>query len=372
MKNLKKNVLFLGMMVASLALSGCGGNGETKTTSKQGGGNNSESSEPIEDNRPEYNVKIVGADGAELSNTKIKAGDPITKPADPTAPAGQKFYGWMNVKNGGQIWNFDDATLKVVMEDVELKPLFVPAAQNAQNFEAELCPDITERTGKDGTPGMDGVTYSGGQQGTGLIGRDYYNASGTANEYGSSGLYVRDDAGVARYATAADLANADIVESVFGGFVHYNYVKGNTLTWELESDVAATNVTIFMSLSGEYGLNEEFQAFEGQGEDRVFEKYDDKGFTVKVNGTALEYGEQTIHNIIPKDFIHFQDYFLSANVNLVAGKNTIQMTVNNNDTLNGTIASTAPVVDCIKVFSSSNLTWPNAKLSQMNKAGTEK
>ena len=369
MKNLKKNMLFLGMMVASLALTGCGNDASKPSKSKSAGGD--ESTEPAVDNRPEYNVKIVGADGAELSNSKVKAGDAIEKPADPTAPAGQKFYGWMNVKNGGQIWNFEDETLKVVMEDVELKPLFVPANQNSQNFEAELCPDITERTGKDGTPGMDGVTYSGGQQGTGLIGRDYYNAEGTANEYGSSGLYIRDTSGVARYATAADLANAETAESVFGGFVHYNYVKGNTLTWELESDAAAENVTIFMSLSGEYGLTEIFQAFEGQGEDRVCEQYDDKGFTVKVNGTALEYGKQTIHNIIPKDFIHFQDFLLSANVSLVAGKNTIQMTVNNTDTLNGTIASTAPVVDAIKVFSSSNLTWPNAKLSQMNKAGTE-
>ena len=369
MKNLKKNMLFLGMMVASLALTGCGNDASKPSKSKSAGGD--ESSEPAVDDRPEYNVKIVGADGAELSNSKVKAGDAIEKPADPTAPAGQKFYGWMNVKNGGQIWNFEDETLKVVMEDVELKPLFVPANQNSQNFEAELCPDITERTGKDGTPGMDGVTYSGGQQGTGLIGRDYYNAEGTANEYGSSGLYIRDTSGIARYATAADLANAETAESVFGGFVHYNYVKGNTLTWELESDAAAENVTIFMSLSGEYGLTEIFQAFEGQGEDRVCEQYDDKGFTVKVNGTALEYGKQTIHNIIPKDFIHFQDFLLSANVSLVAGKNTIQMTVNNTDTLNATIASTAPVVDAIKVFSSSNLTWPNAKLSQMNKAGTE-
>ena len=369
MKNLKKNMLFLGMMVASLALTGCGNDASKPSKSKSAGGD--ESSEPAVDDRPEYNVKIVGADGAELSNSKVKAGDAIEKPADPTAPAGQKFYGWMNVKNGGQIWNFEDETLKVVMEDVELKPLFVPANQNSQNFEAELCPDITERTGKDGTPGMDGVTYSGGQQGTGLIGRDYYNAEGTANEYGSSGLYIRDTSGIARYATAADLANEETAESVFGGFVHYNYVKGNTLTWELESDAAAENVTIFMSLSGEYGLTEIFQAFEGQGEDRVCEQYDDKGFTVKVNGTALEYGKQTIHNIIPKDFIHFQDFLLSANVSLVAGKNTIQMTVNNTDTLNGTIASTAPVVDAIKVFSSSNLTWPNAKLSQMNKAGTE-
>lgn len=369
MKNLKKNVLFLGMMVATLALSGCGNGGNSASTSSS---KKPVTSSEVEDNRPEYTVKFVGADGAELSNTKIKAGDKIEKPADPTAPAGQKFYGWMNVKNGGQIWNFEDDTLGVIMEDVELKPLFVPASQNVQTFEAELCPDITERTGKDGTPGMDGVTYSGGQQGTGLIGRDYYDSEGKANEFGASGLYIRNESGVARYATAADLANPDTADSVFGGFVHYNYVNGNTLTWELESDAAATNVTIFMSLSGEYGLNEAFQAFEGTGEDRVFEKYNDKTFKVEVNDEALEYGEQTIHNIIPKTFIRFQDYLLSATVNLKAGKNVIKMTVNNTDTLNGTIASTAPVVDCIKVFSSSNITWQKAKLSQMDKAGTDK
>ena len=367
-------MLFLGMMVATLALSACGGNGQGSQSqgSKGGGGNKSQESSEAEDTRPEHNVKIVGADGAELSNTKVKAGDKITKPADPTAPTGQKFYGWMNVKNGGQIWNFEDDTLGVVMEDVELKPCFVPATQNAQVFEAELCPDITERMGKDGTPGMDGWTYSGGQQGTGLIGRDYYNSEGTKNEYGASGLYIRNEAGVAREATATDLANPDTAESVFGGFVHYNYEKGNTLTWELESDVAATNVTIFMSVSGEYGLDEPFQAFEGQGESRVYEKYNHTDFPVKVNGVALEYGEQTIHNIIPKDFITFQDYFLAANVSLQAGKNTIQMVVDNLNTLNGTIASTAPAVDCIKVFSTSNITWPKAKLSQMDNVGAKK
>ena len=370
MNNLKKKALFLGMMVASLALSGCTGSGDTKTTTKTPGGNGgNDTSESSEDNRPEVNVKFVGADGAEISNAKVKMGDKIEKPAqDPAAPAGQKFYGWMNVKNGGQIWDFEDDSIGAVMEDVELKPLFVPANQNAQVFEAELCPDITERRGKDGTMGMDGVTYSGGQQGQGLIGRDYYNDAGTKNDYGASGLYTRDTAGIARYATAADLANPDIAPSVFGGFVHYNYENGNTLTWELESDVAAENVTIFMRVSGEYGLNESFQAFQGQGEDRVFEQYSQTSFPVKVNDVALEYGTQTIHNIIPKEFIKFQDFMLSTTVSLRAGTNTIQMLVNNKDTLNGTIASTAPVVDCIKVFSSSQITWPKAKLSQMDKS----
>ena len=362
---MKKNKLFfLGMMVATLALAGCNGGGKSSAAPAASSGA-AQSSEEVDD-RPEYNVKIVGADGAEISNAKVKAGDKVTKPADPAAPNGKKFYGWMNVKNGGQIWNFEDDTLGIIMEDIELKPLFVPANQNAQVFEAELCPDISEKIGKDGTPGMDGVTYSGGQKGLGLIGRDYYNAEGTANEFGATGLYVRDDSGVARYATSTDLANPDLAESVFGGFVHYNYEKNNTLTWELESDVAAENVTIFMRVSGEYGLDEKYQAFEGQGESRVYETYSQTSFPVKVNGTAIEYGTQTIHNIIPKTFITFQDFFLSATVSLKAGKNTIQMLVDNTNTLNGTIASTAPVVDSIKVFSDSQITWPSAKLAQMD------
>lgn len=126
-----------------------------------------------------------------------------------------------------------------------------------------------------------------------------------------------------------------------------------------------------MRVSGEYGLTEREQIFEGQGEDRVYEVYDDESFPVTVNGEPLKYGTQVIHNIIPKTFITFQDFFLGATVSLQAGKNTIQMTVDNKDTINGTIASTAPVVDCIKVFSSSQITWPNAKLSQTDKSGAQ-
>jgi hypothetical protein len=29
---------------------------------------------------------------------------------DPAAPAGKKFYGWMNTKNGGQIWTLKPQT----------------------------------------------------------------------------------------------------------------------------------------------------------------------------------------------------------------------------------------------------------------------
>ena len=88
-------------------------------------------------------------------------------------------------------------------------------------------------------------------------------------------------------------------------------------------------------------------------------------FQVKVNDQALEYGKVSLHNLIDKEFIPFQDYLVSAAVSLKAGENIIQMKVNNHDSLNGTIAATSPCVDCIKLYSSSTLTWPDAKMEQV-------
>jgi len=314
---MKKKVLLLGAMVACMTLAGCTGNGgKSKASAKKSSVEESSEPEVI----PDLNVKIDTGSGDPTVKT-VKLGTALEKPADPTAPAGKKFYGWMNVKNGGEIWDFESRNNNVVMEDVELKPLFVPATDTTNAFEAELCPAITESNGSNGK-GMHGETYSGGQDGTGLIGRIAYEDG--KNKYNASGAYVRE-AGVARYATDADFANPDV--SVVGAFVHYNYVLGNTLTWEIESSAAAENVTLFMRLSGEYGLTEKHQVFPGEGEDKVYERFTDEDFKVKVNGTAIKYGTIAIHNIIPKEILPFRDFMVSASVSLKAGKNTIDLIV---------------------------------------------
>ena len=352
---MKKNMLLIGTMLACAALTACGNHGNSKTsrTSKS-----AESDQPIV--LPDLEVKINKDDGSEPEVKTVKLGTSLTKPADPTAPSGKVFYGWMNVKNGGEIWDFESRDNNVVMQDVELKPLFVPAGMKAQALEAELCPDITEKIGKDGTPGMDGETYSGGQSGTGLIGRVGYENG--KNEYGASGAFVREN-GVARYATEADFTAEGV--NVIAGYVHYNYVFGNTLTWEIESEEAVENATLMMRLSGEYGVPEQYQVFEGEGEERVTESFNYEGFPVKVNGTNVNYGKITIHNIIAKGLLPFRD-FVVGNISLKKGANTIQMVVNNHETLNGTISCSGPVIDCIKLYSPSTVTWAKAKLSQMN------
>lgn len=359
--NMKRKIAFASLFVGVMALMACN-NSATPSDSKgasQGGADQSEAggsskkksssfvfSSVDEAALPDYEVKIVGADGNVISTETMKHGKPITKPADPSAPAGKKFYGWMNVKNGGQIWDFEAQDLNVVMDDIELKPLFVDDLA-PQVFEAELCPAITE---DHGGQGMEGATYSGGAKGKQLVNRAF------DGEYKASGAYIQDDDGTVRYADASDDESL-----VFGGYVHYMYAKGDTLTWELESDAAATNVTLFARFCGEYA-----KADDVTGEKKF--SITDEEFQVKVNGTAIQFGKITLHNIPETGkFTTFQDYFMSAELSLAAGTNKVEMVVNNDFNLFSTIAAAAPCVDCIKVLSTSNITWPKAKLANLER-----
>ena len=353
MKTLKGKMLFLGAMVASLALVGCQpANQPSKSTSSEPAGPatrepDSIPEEPVEEGAPfgeeddtgwpSYTVTFDYQGNGTNTQQNVKYKGKLTKPADPTAPAGKKFYGWMNSADGGRIWNFNRKMLNAVMGDMTLVPCFVDADKAVQTFEAEYTPDIL---GEDGT-GMDGATYSGGQKGKGLIGRDWDYELSASHKVGAE-----DSRG----------------EYLPGAFVHFLYVQGDTLTWKLNSDAAASNVTLFMRLGAEYATNEE-----DHGRGRKY-SFDDTMFTVKVNDAAIQYGTIALRNVpdVGK-FLPFSDYMISATVNLKAGENVIQMKVDNNVTIFSTAAATAPTVDCIRLISSSNLTWPDECLENMDR-----
>ena len=344
------------MMVASLSLVACngGGNGGSKSNNPQSSGAQSSSErapdsipeEPYEEGPvfededdtgwPSYTVTFDYQGNGTNSTQNVKYKGKLTQPNDPTAPAGKKFYGWMNAADGGRIWNFNRRQLNAVMGDMTLVPCFIDADKPVQTFEAEYTPDIL---GPDET-GMDGATYSGGQKGLGLIARDWdyeLSASHKVGAEDSDGEYIP------------------------GAFVHFLYVQGDTLTWELESSAAASNVTIFGRFAAEYAGTPEDH---GKGSKYSFT---DDMFTVKVNGEKLSYGTITMRNV-PEvgKFLPFSDYMLSATVNLVAGKNTIQMKVDNDVTIFSTAHATAPMVDAIRLVSSSTLTWPGECLTNMD------
>ena len=330
---MKKGFKFAGLILASMTLAAC-------TLMAAGCNKGGNDVWPVEADEPddffpassvEHTVTFDYGDG-KVETKKVAHGHKVAEPAAPSAPSGKKFYGWINKANGGQIWNFKRKKLNSVLSDIKLEPCFVDASLKPQWFEAELCPDLMENGG------MEGATYSGGNSGLGLVYWDY------DNEYSTHGYQKADP-----------------------GFIHYLYIKGDTLTWELESDKDAENVTLFMRLGAEYGIPN------AAGDD-VTSTINDQTFPVKVNGVAMKYGEITFHNVSKSDegvydnkgvFLPLQDYLVSASVSLKAGKNTIQMIVDNNVSVNGTIASSAPCVDAIKLYSSSTLTWPAADMENI-------
>ena len=281
-----------------------------------------------------YSVAYQNADGTPNGEVRyVDSGTALEAPATPEAPAGQTFYGWMNVNNGGQIWSYNSEVLNQVMSDVVLRPLFVSDVR-AQTFEAELVPDFLDDSW--GPGGMKGVTYSGGQAGLGLIGLEEIK-DGT-NKLGSSGHYDKDG-------------------KVYSGYVQFLYIKGDTLTWELESDAAAENVALFMRISAEYGK-------EDSNTGEYTNTFDNSEFQVLVNDEEMQYGRVTLHNIV-STLIPFQDYMVSTSVNLKAGKNVIQMKVNNKIDVTSAIHAAAPCIDAIRLYSSSNITFTNETLSNI-------
>ena len=366
----KSKFALLTLSLTALALTACGGNGDGKKSKKGGYVEGSYQAAEL----PKYDVQINGGD-----KVKVEAYSPLTKPADPTAPAGKKFLGWKNNKNGGQIWDFDNETLNKVMQDVELVPCFVDANLNAQVLEAEVCPDLLAFGGVPGTK-MPGSTYSGGQKGKGLVLIDSYDefdcTTISAFDYYKTedGSLDLDDPEADIYYFEEDVPNPlpegktkddyplkerKHYDATHGAFIHYMYIEGDTLTWEVESSAAASNVQLFARFSGEYGHDRVL----GDQTEILF-TFSCEQFQILVNDEALQYGDVTIHNVISKKFIPFQDFEISANVSLKAGSNKIQMKVNNSDVIFGTVGSTAPCVDSIKLYSSSTITWN--KMNQVN------
>ena len=371
----KSKFALLTLSLTALALSACGGgNGDNSKAPKSKQGYQEESYEAAE--LPKFDVQINGGD-----KVKVEAYQPLRKPEDPTAPAGKKFLGWKNNKNGGQIWNFDNETLNKVMDDVELVPCYVDASLNPQVLEAEVCPDLLCFNGVPGAK-MPGSTYSGGQSGKGLVlidADDKFDCTSIANfDYYDTvdGPIDLDDPEADIYYFEEDIPNPLPAGKTIddyptkerktknvdhGAFIHYMYIENDTLTWEIESSAAATNVQLFARFSGEYGHDRVL----GEQTEVLF-SFTNEMFKVFVNDAAIQYDEITIHNVVSKAFIPFQDFELSANVTLKAGPNKIQMKVANSQKIFGTVGATAPCVDSIKLYSSSTITWPEAKYNATN------
>jgi hypothetical protein len=80
-------------------------------------------------------------------------------------------------------------------------------------------------------------------------------------------------------------------------------------------------------------------------------------FSVKVNDTAVNFGTISVTKSTDMAGMVFYDKNIPVTVNLVAGQNTISLTVLANSLRGGDDPTGGPMVDCVKIKTKAVLTW---------------
>lgn len=215
----------------------------------------------------------------------------IEKPADPTAE-GKAFTGWFTADGEA----FSD------MKKYSGDQSFYAGWQTGFALEAEA----TQLTGLD-------------------LNRDDANSDGNKIGYGRSG----EAPGTGMIADRNDASG--------GKYIRGLYYYGANLEFVFTSDAAVDDATLVARLSAE------FKDYALTSSDLVFE----------VNGQAVPY--TTTINLTEDG--PFTDFTISTAVSLKEGENVIRLVVENDEKQfpDGTVYAAAPIVDCLYVYTTSEL-----------------
>lgn len=124
-----------------------------------------------------------------------------------------------------------------------------------------------------------------------------------------------------------------------GYFVSATHQADICITFNFTSDVAVSDATLVLRLGSEMG-NLTFTP---------------DNFEVKLNGVALDYNDMYLTNSPTLEEMKFVDKTVTNRAAIKAGANTLTLTVLPNTLAGGTTAG--PMIDCVKITSSANLTW---------------
>lgn len=117
-----------------------------------------------------------------------------------------------------------------------------------------------------------------------------------------------------------------------GVYLTYMYNQGLTVAFDFTSNQAVSDAQVILRLSAEM-MDISFTSSE---------------FTVAVNGKALSYSDISL-----TENQEFTDFVVGTGVALNEGGNTITLTTSNSRAMAGTMYATAPIIDCVKIVSSS-------------------
>lgn len=262
----------------------------------------------------DYNYDDGNDETPDSTTVEVPEGSTVTAPATPERAnvtekghqaSGFKFGGWYTDEACTTAFDFSTS----VTSDMTLYAKWT----GEYIFEAEH----VDLSGPDGT-GLPGMGASGGSTGPNMVD-----------------------------STPLDHPNLNPSN---GYYVTYLYAPGLEISFDIVSDRAVSDATIVIRVTAEtvgYALDPNLN-----------EGTTDKGtiysqYTIMLNDAPIQY--PTIE--VEGGWQPFQDFTLAINVSLKEGHNVIRLITANNHGMGGTMAGTAPVVDCIKITTSANLSW---------------
>ena len=196
-----------------------------------------------------------------------------------------------------------------ITSDIKLYPTWEAVELTEYVVEAEYI-DLT---------GIKGIGYSNQTQGTGLIQKDEDSVM-------PDGTVQQKKAGASN-----------------GYYLGYMYRRGLTLTFKINSDEATENATLKLALGAEYWESISLSCDE---------------FVVSVNGEKMSFETMVIKGNKAAGYpSEFNDFTVGLGVNLKKGENVITLRVNNNKPMEAAMQATAPLLDCLKVYSDTVITY---------------
>ncbi|MCD8040351.1 MAG: InlB B-repeat-containing protein [Clostridia bacterium] len=329
----------------------------------------------------EYTVTFVLYDSTTETQT-VTSGDTATVPSDPersgyvfsgwysdsacttsfdfsaAITADTSVYaGWVEVAEGyvavTYMWNYDGAGVyKVVTIESNTKLTSLETASREGYLLKGWCTDEDCTTSY--TAGSGRVTenltlyanwytrYTFEAEYTNL--NDEYDEPRLFNGY-SNNLY-----GEQAILTDSTASNGYCVMSAF--------TKGSYLYFEIESDAAITDAVLYLRLAFEYGYSTSSSTcFDGDEIGTVSLSSDQ--YVITVNDAQVSYSTLTfdVSSIGADEYTAFAEYYI-GNITLAEGTNVIRLEVNNEyKGEGGTQRAKCPVVDCMKIYSGTTLTW---------------
>ena len=136
-----------------------------------------------------------------------------------------------------------------------------------------------------------------------------------------------------------------------GYYIAGLYVQGNELVFTINAEAAVTDAVLVLRLAAE------FRNITMSPDSTATDYY-----TISVNGTAIDYAPITMQGtdatVIDGGQFPFEDYTITTSLSLKQGENVIRLITSNSNAYHvGTMRANAPMIDCMKIYAATTLTW---------------